>query len=189
MCQLLGMNANTPTDVVFSFTGFATRAEEHKDGFGIAFFEDKGVRLFVDAQSARDSPVADMVRRYPIRSENIVAHIRKATQGKVALANTHPFVRELWGRYWVFAHNGDLKNYRIPNAVTIDDPGIGKYNNLINKIQNNDGLRVPVIDIFSVFQKVNNPKSLYRKSDTHWNAKGFSLWIDNVNIFLKEFAE
>jgi glutamine amidotransferase len=26
----------------------------------------------------------------------------------VALENTHPFVRELWGRYWVFAHNGDL---------------------------------------------------------------------------------
>ena len=111
MCQLLGMNANTPTDVMFSFTGFATRAEEHKDGFGIAFFEDKGVRLFVDAQSARESPVADMVRRYPIKSENIVAHIRKATQGRIALENTHPFVRELWGRYWVFAHNGDLKNY------------------------------------------------------------------------------
>src|SRR5207342_839175 len=52
-----------------------------------------------------------MVRRYPIRSENIVAHIRKATQGRVALENTHPFVRELWGRYWVFAHNGDLQDY------------------------------------------------------------------------------
>ena len=51
MCQLLGMNANTPTDVMFSFTGFATRAQEHKDGFGIAFFEDKGVRLFVDGFS------------------------------------------------------------------------------------------------------------------------------------------
>ena len=112
MCQLLGMNANTPTDVMFSFTGFATRAEEHKDGFGIAFFEDKGVRLFVDVQSARESPVAEMVRRYPIKSENIVAHIRKGTQGRVALENTHPFVRELWGRYWVFAHNGDLKGYR-----------------------------------------------------------------------------
>ena len=111
MCQLLGMNANTPTDVMFSFTGFATRAEEHKDGFGIAFFEDKGVRLFVDTHSARESPVAEMVRRYPIKSENIVAHIRKATQGRVALENTHPFVRELWGRYWVFAHNGDLKGF------------------------------------------------------------------------------
>jgi predicted glutamine amidotransferase len=111
MCQLLGMNANTPTDVMFSFTGFATRAEEHKDGFGIAFFEGAGVRLMVDAQSARHSPVAEMVRRYPIRSQNIIAHIRKATQGQVTLANTHPFVRELWGRYWVFAHNGDLKGF------------------------------------------------------------------------------
>ena len=112
MCQLLGMNANTPTDLMFSFTGFSTRAEEHKDGFGIAFFEGAGTRLFVDAQSARLSPVAEMVRHYPIRSHNVIAHIRKATQGVVALENTHPFVRELWGRYWVFAHNGDLKNYQ-----------------------------------------------------------------------------
>ena len=62
MCQLLGMNANTPTDVMFSFTGLATRADEHKDGFGIAFFEDKGLRLFIDPESARHSPVAEMVR-------------------------------------------------------------------------------------------------------------------------------
>ena len=42
MCQLLGLNANTPTDLVFSFTGFAHRAVEHKDGFGIAFFDKAG---------------------------------------------------------------------------------------------------------------------------------------------------
>ncbi|MBK6863813.1 MAG: class II glutamine amidotransferase [Ideonella sp.] len=111
MCQLLGMNCNTPTDIMFSFTGFATRAEEHKDGFGVAFFEGRGVRCFVDAASARASPVASMIASYPIRSENVIAHIRKATQGRVALENCHPFVRELWGRYWVFAHNGDLKNF------------------------------------------------------------------------------
>lgn len=112
MCQLLGLNANTPTDLVFSFTGFSQRAEEHKDGFGIAFFEGRGLRLFVDPQSARTSPVAEMVRRYPIRSQHILAHIRKATQGQVLLENTHPFMRELWGRYWAFAHNGDLKDFR-----------------------------------------------------------------------------
>lgn len=111
MCQLLGLNANTPTDLVFSFTGFAHRAAEHKDGFGIAFFEGPGVRLFVDHQSATVSPVAEMVRRYPIRSRHIVTHIRKATQGRVALENTHPFMRELWGRYWVFAHNGNLVDF------------------------------------------------------------------------------
>ncbi|CAN5518921.1 class II glutamine amidotransferase [soil metagenome] len=114
MCQLLGMNCNTPTDIVFSFTGFATRAGrtgEHTDGFGIAFFEGLGVRLFVDNQAALTSPVAELVRRYPIKSENVIAHIRKATQGQVLLENCHPFVREMWGRYWVFAHNGDLKDY------------------------------------------------------------------------------
>lgn len=111
MCQLLGMNAHSPTDVMFSFTGLATRADEHKDGFGIAFFEERGVRLFVDHHSARQSPVAELVKHYSIKSRNVIAHIRKATQGRVALENTHPFMRELWGRYWVFAHNGDLKGF------------------------------------------------------------------------------
>ena len=112
MCQLLGMNANTPTDVCFSFAGLARRADEHKDGFGIAFFEDRGLRTFVDHHSARASPVAELVKHYPIKSDNVIAHIRKATQGRVALENTHPFMRELWGRYWVLAHNGDLKNFQ-----------------------------------------------------------------------------
>jgi len=112
VCQLLGMNANVPTDVCFSFAGLAQRADEHKDGFGIAFFEDRGLRTFVDHHSARESPVAELVRRFPIKSDIVIAHIRKATQGRVALENTHPFVRELWGRYWVFAHNGDLKGFR-----------------------------------------------------------------------------
>jgi predicted glutamine amidotransferase len=114
MCQLLGMNCNTPTDVTFSFTGFAQRGgrtDHHGDGWGIAFFEGRGVRHFVDHQSACESPVAELIRRYPIKSQNVIAHIRKATQGEVALENCHPFVRELWGRYWVFAHNGNLENF------------------------------------------------------------------------------
>ncbi len=111
MCQLLGMNANTPTDAMFSFAGLAHRADEHKDGFGIAFFEDPGLRLFVDHHSARESVVAELVKNYPIKSSNVIAHIRKATHGAVALQNTHPFVRELWGRYWAFAHNGNLSDY------------------------------------------------------------------------------
>lgn len=114
MCQLLGMNCNVPTDVMFSFAGFAERGgrtDHHGDGWGIAFFEDKGLRHFVDHLSAAESPVAQLIRHYPIKSRNVISHIRKATQGAVMLENCHPFVRELWGRYWVFAHNGDLKDY------------------------------------------------------------------------------
>jgi predicted glutamine amidotransferase len=117
MCQLLGMNCNVPTDIVFSLTGFQQRGgltDEHADGWGIAFFEGRGYRAFLDPEPAAHSPLADFVRRYPIRSLNVIAHIRKATRGPVSLENTHPFVRELWGRYWIFAHNGTLEGYAQP---------------------------------------------------------------------------
>jgi glutamine amidotransferase len=115
MCQLLGMNCNVPTDICFSFTGFHRRGgatDRHEDGWGIAFYEGRGCRLFLDTESAAASPVAALVRSYPIRSLNVIAHIRKATVGTVTLENTHPFVREMWGRYWTFAHNGTLR--RLP---------------------------------------------------------------------------
>jgi predicted glutamine amidotransferase len=108
------MNCNTPTDICFSFEGFRRRGGQtdvHRDGWGIAFFEGAGCRVFIDVQPSADSPVAELVKRYPIRSTNVIAHIRKATQGQVALENTHPFMRELWGRYWIFAHNGNLKDF------------------------------------------------------------------------------
>ncbi|WP_428603107.1 class II glutamine amidotransferase [Sedimenticola sp.] len=114
MCQLLGMNCNVPTDICFSFEGFARRGgetDEHKDGWGIAFFEGKGCRTFMDVQPSADSVVSDLVKHYPIHSMNVIAHIRKASVGAVRLENTHPFKRELWGEYWVFAHNGDLFDY------------------------------------------------------------------------------
>ncbi|MDX9699129.1 MAG: class II glutamine amidotransferase [Rhodocyclaceae bacterium] len=117
MCQLLGMNCNVPTDICFSFAGFRARGgltDHHRDGWGIAFFEGRGVRLFLDAAPSSTSPVAELVRNYPIRSLNVVSHIRKATQGNIRLENTHPFQRELWGQYWIFAHNGNLADFAPP---------------------------------------------------------------------------
>ncbi|MEO7940692.1 MAG: class II glutamine amidotransferase [Betaproteobacteria bacterium] len=120
MCQLLGMNSRLPASLNLSFTGFARRGgvtDHHADGWGIAFFESegekpgRGIRHFVDKESAATSPLALMLRSFPIKSHNVIAHVRKATMGSITLENAHPFVRELWGRYWVFAHNGDLKGY------------------------------------------------------------------------------
>jgi len=113
MCQLLGMNCNVPTDILFSFEGFRARGgvtDEHSDGWGIGFFEGPGCHLFIDTKPSAYSPVAELVQHYPIHSLNVIAHIRKATQGKIALQNTHPFMREMWGRHWLFAHNGNLEH-------------------------------------------------------------------------------
>lgn len=116
MCQLLGMNCNTPTDITFSFEGFRRRAgltDHHTDGFGIAFFEGKGVRIFRDNHPGISSPVADLVSEFKIKSFNVISHIRKATRGDINLENTHPFIRELWGENWVFAHNGTVEGVGV----------------------------------------------------------------------------
>ncbi len=115
MCELLGMSANVPTDICFSFAGLLKRGGEkgpHKDGWGITFYEGKGCRTFKDPQPCSYSPIAKVVQDYPIKSQAVIAHIRQANRGGVALENTHPFTRELWGRYWTFAHNGQLTDYQ-----------------------------------------------------------------------------
>jgi len=114
MCELLGMSANVPTDIVFSFTGLMHRGGRtgpHRDGWGIGFYEGRGLRLFQDPRPSSESEVAQLVRRYPIKSEVVIGHIRQANVGQVSLVNTHPFARELWGRNWCFAHNGQLTGF------------------------------------------------------------------------------
>lgn len=115
MCQLLGMNSNKPATLDFSFAGFAERGGrtgEHIDGWGIAVHDADGCTLIVDERAAIASPLAAALQRQPPRGRNLVAHIRKATQGRVAPENSHPFTRALWGKTWSFAHNGDLGDFR-----------------------------------------------------------------------------
>ena len=114
MCELLGMSANVPTDICFSFSGLVRRGGDtgpHKDGWGITFYEGKGSRSFKDPQPSCDSKVAELVKNYPIKSKAVISHIRQANRGGVSLENTHPFTRELWGKNWTYAHNGQLTGY------------------------------------------------------------------------------
>lgn len=115
MCELLGMSANVPTDICFSFTGLMQRGGRtgpHRDGWGITFYEGKGFRNFKDPQPSCHSKIAELVQNYPIKSRAVISHIRQANRGQVNLENTHPFTRELWGRYWTFAHNGQMTGYQ-----------------------------------------------------------------------------
>ena len=120
MCELLGMSANVPTDICFSFAGLMRRGGQtgpHADGWGIVFYEGKGSRGFHDPRPSAESEIARFVRGHPIKSEIVLCHIRRANRGRVALENTHPFTRELWGRSWNFAHNGQLRGVkRLPLA-------------------------------------------------------------------------
>lgn len=114
MCELLGMSANVPTDICFSFSGLMQRGGgtgPHRDGWGIAFYEGRGCRTFHDPSPSVDSEIARLVRNYPIKSHIVVSHIREGNIGEVCLQNTHPFQRELWGQVWTFAHNGQVERF------------------------------------------------------------------------------
>jgi glutamine amidotransferase len=109
------MECNVPTDIVFSFSGLALRGGlkgPHADGWGLALYEGRAARTFLEPCAASGSALAAYVRKNPIKTLLAIAHVRKMTRGRVALENTHPFVRELWGRHFVFAHNGTVKNVR-----------------------------------------------------------------------------
>lgn len=115
MCQLLALNANAPTAATFSFSGLSARGGatgQHVDGWGMAFHDGEAPRVFHDTGRACDAPLAAFLRQHPLRARTVLAHVRKATQGVVSLANCHPFQREWQGRSWLFAHNGDLKGFR-----------------------------------------------------------------------------
>lgn len=119
MCQLLGMNTNKPDDICFSFTGFRKRGgdtDDHDDGFGLAFFnvdktakiEKYSLRTFHDDQPSACSELAEFLANHPIKAQNVLCHIRKASDGNERLINNHPFVREMWGESWAFVHNGQM---------------------------------------------------------------------------------
>mmetsp|Transcript_9676 Transcript_9676/g.17518 ORF Transcript_9676/g.17518 Transcript_9676/m.17518 type:complete len:521 (+) Transcript_9676:386-1948(+) len=132
MCQLLGMNCATPTDFNFSFRGFKCRGgntDIHAHGWGLAIYEGRGVRTFHDPLPCAESPIADIVSKYPIKTLNMMAHIRYATQGGVSLENVHPFQREMWGIQWTFAHNGEVPKFSPKNpqesCETTEFPTLG----------------------------------------------------------------
>ena len=115
MCELFAMSARYPTSVGFSLETLARRGGDvgpHKDGWGVAYFEDRDVFLLRESSPASDSGLVRFMETNGPPSDLVLSHIRLATQGASLLRNTQPFQRELGGRAHVFAHNGNLLGIR-----------------------------------------------------------------------------
>jgi glutamine amidotransferase len=111
MCELFAMSSSKPTAVTFSVRELSRHGgltADNADGWGLAYLEEGDARVFRDIDAAAESPYLRFVAAREFSSEIVISHIRRATQGEVALRNTQPFARELGGRIHLFAHNGDL---------------------------------------------------------------------------------
>ena len=70
MCQLMGINAASLTDFRFSFRGFARRGgatDIHSHGWGMCFYDGRGLRAFHDAEAASESLLAEFLTSHPIK--------------------------------------------------------------------------------------------------------------------------
>lgn len=119
MCQLLGLSSSDPVRLTFSWESFALRGSEeggNPDGWGVAYFEGEDVMLLREPAPAAESPMVQFLSRHAPRSDLIISHVRRATQGDRKLANTQPFQRVLGGRTHIFAHNGFVSPFEMPNT-------------------------------------------------------------------------
>jgi predicted glutamine amidotransferase len=111
MCELFALSSKLPTLASFSLEEFSRHGGNtgpHRDGWGLAFYEDRYAQIFREAHAASTSEWMQFLKDHQHRSQCLISHIRLATQGKPALRNTQPFSREIGGCRHVFCHNGDL---------------------------------------------------------------------------------
>jgi glutamine amidotransferase len=110
MCELMGISFSRPVSAAISISEFAGRDANNADGWGMAWYPDRSAAVIKEPISWRSSKHTHFLQTYPeIVSSLYVAHVRHKTVGGHAThADTHPFVRELGGREYAFAHNGTV---------------------------------------------------------------------------------
>jgi glutamine amidotransferase len=119
MCRLFALRANHPTHVRHSLdigphslrrqSGCDLRGECHESGWGIGYYTNGRPECLRSVEPAA-ADVRYEALANTIRATTILAHVRNASVGGVAVRNTHPFT---YGR-WLFAHNGTLVGF--PNV-------------------------------------------------------------------------
>jgi predicted glutamine amidotransferase len=130
VCRYYGLRANMPTRVDWhlvrasnslliqsrrDLSGF-----EHADGWGIAAYAGEEVHVQRRASAAHDGHYfcAAAAR---VEASTVLAHVRRATVGRVGLVNTHPFVHGAFS----LVHNGTVPYFadirpRLLEAMTTE---------------------------------------------------------------------
>ena len=124
MCELFGITANRRVRINDLLKTFFAHSQEHRNGWGLAFFDDNSVSIEKEPVKAADSLYLKNRLTGRIETARCVAHIRKATIGDVSFSNTHPFSkRDEAGRTWVLVHNGTIFDSPILSAYQYEQEG------------------------------------------------------------------
>ena len=115
MCELLGINCNIDTNISFSFKILKKHSVRNYHGWGYAYYCKNKWTVEKEPIMAMTSEKVGKIITNPQMFEGkmFISHIRYASVGKQIIENTHPFMRKLFGKTWVFAHNGHLNKGKM----------------------------------------------------------------------------
>jgi glutamine amidotransferase len=119
MCRLFGFRSRMPSQVHRSLlaaeNALAVQSNDNPDGWGIAFFAEGSPHVTRSPMTAIGDALFHRLSG-AVQSETVLAHVRRATRGSKTVFNCHPFQ---YGR-WVFAHNGDVRDFDQHRATLLD---------------------------------------------------------------------
>lgn len=112
MCELFGITSKTGIQVNKYLKTFFSHSEVHKHGWGMAMFYGNAASIEKEPICANQSNYLRERIKQPIIIDNMIAHIRLASVGRVLWGNAHPFMKQdSSGRYWTLAHNGTIFDF------------------------------------------------------------------------------
>lgn len=125
MCQLFGFSYNgVNTDFSDKFMEFRSRGKHNPHAWGAALWADTthGPLVVRDPHPANTSRAAALIASLEART--LIAHVRYGTVKPLdSVVNAHPFVANVNGKDWAFAHNGFLRG--VEEALSVNYAPIG----------------------------------------------------------------
>ncbi|MBI1970791.1 class II glutamine amidotransferase [Candidatus Woesearchaeota archaeon] len=110
MCDMLGISTSKPLPLDERLWRlFFKRGRYNPDGWGVAWYWGKKAVVTKSPRKAGCSTAERFLKSHSTaRTNMVIAHLRGASIGGIVCENTHPFHRSLFGKEYVFAHNGHL---------------------------------------------------------------------------------
>ena len=137
MCELFGITSKSRLQVNKYLKTFFSHSEVHKHGWGLALFYGNAASIEKESVCANQSNYLRERIKQPIIIDNMIAHIRLASVGRVLWGNAHPFMRQdSSGRYWTLAHNGTI----------FDFPALDEYKNIQDGQTDSERILLYLID-------------------------------------------